>query len=82
MTDRVERRAALQAARAAGLAAQVEELLTLTGEERALDVGTGTGALAFALAPHVRTVTAVEIDEALAERARAVCARERAGRGR
>ncbi|MFZ1881139.1 MAG: class I SAM-dependent methyltransferase [Gaiellaceae bacterium] len=71
MTDRVERRAALQAARAAGLAAQVEELLTLTGEERALDVGTGTGALAFALAPHVRTVTAVEIDEALAERARA-----------
>jgi ubiquinone/menaquinone biosynthesis C-methylase UbiE len=70
VTDRVERRAALQALRAASLAAQVEELLTLTGEERALDVGAGAGALAFALAPHVRTVTAVEIDEELAERAR------------
>jgi ubiquinone/menaquinone biosynthesis C-methylase UbiE len=66
-----ERRAALQAERAAALAARLEDLLTLTGEERALDVGAGAGALAFALAPRVRELVAVEIDEALAARARA-----------
>lgn len=66
-----DRRAALQAERAAALSARLEELLTLTGEERALDVGSGAGALAFALAPRVREVVAVEIDEELANRARA-----------
>jgi ubiquinone/menaquinone biosynthesis C-methylase UbiE len=66
-----DRRAALQAERAAALSAQLDELLTLTGEERALDVGAGAGALAFALAPRVREVVAVEIDEELASRARA-----------
>src|SRR5207248_2025062 len=43
--------------------------VTIVG--RALDVGAGTGALAFALAPLVREVVAVEVDEELAARARA-----------
>jgi ubiquinone/menaquinone biosynthesis C-methylase UbiE len=43
----------------------------LTGDERVLDVGAGTGAFAFAVASHVREVVAVEQDEELAARARA-----------
>jgi ubiquinone/menaquinone biosynthesis C-methylase UbiE len=66
-----ERRAELQAARAAELAALVADLLPTRGDERALDVGTGVGALAFALAPRVGHVTAVEVDEELAARAHA-----------
>jgi len=68
---KAERRAALQAERAAALKATLDDLLVLTGDERALDVGSGTGAFAFALASRVREVVAVEIDEELAERARA-----------
>ena len=68
---KADRRAALQAARAEELAAVLDDLLTLSGDERALDVGCGTGAFAFALAPRVREVIAVEIDDELAERARA-----------
>ena len=72
MSSKAERFAALQAERAAELEQRVHELLPgLTGEERALDVGSGTGALAHALAPRVREVVAVEIDAAMAERARA-----------
>jgi ubiquinone/menaquinone biosynthesis C-methylase UbiE len=55
--SKADRRAELQAERAA--------------DERAIDVGAGTGAVAFALAPRVREVVAVEIDPELAERARA-----------
>jgi SAM-dependent methyltransferase len=66
-----DRRAALQASRAAALAERVAMLLAPSGDERALDVGSGTGALAFALAPLVREVVAVELDEELAARARA-----------
>jgi ubiquinone/menaquinone biosynthesis C-methylase UbiE len=66
-----ERRAQLQAARAEQLAALLDDLLDLTGEERALDVGAGAGAFAYALAPRVREVVALEVDEELAERARA-----------
>jgi ubiquinone/menaquinone biosynthesis C-methylase UbiE len=66
-----DRRAALQAERAVALAEQLDGFLTLTGDERALDVGAGAGALAFALATRVREVVAVEIDEELATRARA-----------
>ena len=65
-----DRRAERQAERAAALAALLDELLVLDGDERVLDVGAGTGALAFALAPHVREVVAVERDGELAERAR------------
>jgi len=66
-----DRRAERQAARAAGLVALLDELLVLRGDERVLDVGAGTGAFAFAVAPHVREVVAVEHDEELAARAHA-----------
>jgi ubiquinone/menaquinone biosynthesis C-methylase UbiE len=66
-----DRRAALQRERAAALAARLDELLPTRGDERALDVGAGAGAFAFALASRVAEVVAVEVDEALAERARA-----------
>ena len=66
-----DRRAQLQAQRAADLAARLETLLDLHGDERALDVGAGTGALAFALAPRVASVVALEPDDELAARARA-----------
>ncbi|HZQ81214.1 MAG TPA: class I SAM-dependent methyltransferase [Gaiellaceae bacterium] len=65
-----DRRAALQAERAAALSTLLEELLPLSGDERVLDVGAGTGALAFALAPRAREVVAVERDEELAARLR------------
>jgi ubiquinone/menaquinone biosynthesis C-methylase UbiE len=68
---KAERFAALQAERAAALVARLEQLVTLHGDERALDVGTGTGALAFALAPRVREVVAVDADAAMVEKARA-----------
>ncbi|HTO24255.1 MAG TPA: methyltransferase domain-containing protein [Gaiellaceae bacterium] len=65
--------AARQDARAAELADQVENFVVPGGEERALDVGTGAGALAFALAPLVREVVGVDrVPELLA------LARERA----
>ena len=66
-----DRRAERQAARAAELAALLDELLVLDGEERVLDVGAGTGAFAFAVAPRVREVVAVEPNEELAARATA-----------
>jgi len=71
MTSHAERRAAVQRERAAALAERLDTLLQLRGDERVLDVGAGTGAFAFAIAAHVREVVAVEVDEALAERARA-----------
>src|SRR5205085_10582631 len=66
VTTNAERRAALQRRRAGALAERIDSLLQLRGDERALDVGAGTGALAFALAPLVREVVAVEVDEELA----------------
>jgi ubiquinone/menaquinone biosynthesis C-methylase UbiE len=68
--DKAERFAELQASRAATLAARVERLLTLRGDERALDVGTGAGAFAYALAPLVHEVVALDSDAAMVERAR------------
>jgi ubiquinone/menaquinone biosynthesis C-methylase UbiE len=72
LSSPADRRAALQAERAAELAHRLRELLPgLHGDELALDVGSGTGALAEALAPRVGRVVALEIDPVLAERARA-----------
>jgi SAM-dependent methyltransferase len=54
--------------RAAATQETLRRLLTLTGEERALDAGTGAGALAIALAPLVGQVVGVDIvPELLAE---------------
>jgi SAM-dependent methyltransferase len=60
----VRLRLALQEARASVLAERVRRLLgPFTGSEFALDSGCGTGALAFALAPHVGEVVAVDARE-------------------
>jgi len=68
-----DRIAARQDARAARLAEQVREFVAPHGDERALDVGTGAGALALALAPLVREIVGVDpVPELLAH------ARERA----
>lgn len=71
MNDHVELRLALQAERRQDLAARVERLLApLRGDERALDVGCGTGALAYALAPHVGEVIGVDASEEYVDAAR------------
>lgn len=62
-----ERIAALQEKRAPELAEHIRDFVPATGEERALDAGAGTGALAFALAPLVREVVAVELVPELIE---------------
>ena len=69
--SKAERFAARQAERAAALAARLDRLVSLRGDERALDVGTGAGALAFALAPRVASVVAVDSDAAMLAQARA-----------
>jgi ubiquinone/menaquinone biosynthesis C-methylase UbiE len=56
--------------RAAETLQQLRRLLTLTGEERVLDVGTGAGALAIALAQFVREVVGVDIVPELLEEGR------------
>ena len=65
-----DRIAALQDARAAELEAKVVRFVAPGGEERALDSGSGAGALAFALAPHVREVVAVDLVPELLEEGR------------
>ena len=65
--------AGLEERRRTVLAEQVRAFVPTTGTERAIDAAAGTGALAFALAPLVREVVAVDlVPELLAEgRARA-----------
>ena len=65
-----ERVAELQDARAAELEQQVVRFVAPAGDERVLDSGTGAGALAFALAPHVREVVAVDLVPELLEQGR------------
>lgn len=74
MADRfartADRYAALQDERAEELAAKVKAFVLPRGGERALDAGTGAGALAFALAPNVREVVGVDRVPELLARAR------------
>ena len=63
--------AARQDARAARLAEAVRDFVQPRGDERAIDVGTGAGALAFALAPLVREVVGLDPVPELLELARA-----------
>jgi ubiquinone/menaquinone biosynthesis C-methylase UbiE len=65
-----ERVAALQDTRAAELEQKVVSFVAPSGDERALDSGSGAGALAFALAPHVREVVAVDLVPELLEQGR------------
>jgi ubiquinone/menaquinone biosynthesis C-methylase UbiE len=69
----VERMVEHEQSRREELRAQARRFLEPTGDERVLDVGAGTGGFAFAVAPLVKEVVAVEIvPEALAAgRARA-----------
>ncbi len=69
--DTAARLAELEERRRAALTERVRRFVQPTGEERALDAGTGTGALAFALAPFVAEVLAVDVEPALLEQARA-----------
>jgi ubiquinone/menaquinone biosynthesis C-methylase UbiE len=73
-TDRfartADRVAARQDSRAARLAEEVRDFVRPRGDERALDVGTGAGALAFALAPLVREVVGLDPVPELLELAR------------
>ena len=70
-----ERVAALQDARAAELEEKVVRFVAPSGDERVLDSGTGPGALAFALAPHVRQVIALDLVPELLEQGRTRAAR-------
>jgi ubiquinone/menaquinone biosynthesis C-methylase UbiE len=56
--------------RADWLAGQVRHFVEPRGDERTLDAGTGTGALAFALAPLVREVVGIDLVPELLEEAR------------
>jgi ubiquinone/menaquinone biosynthesis C-methylase UbiE len=62
--------AALQDARAAELEEKVVRFGELAGDERALDSASGAGALAFALAPHVREVVGVDLVPELLDQGR------------
>jgi ubiquinone/menaquinone biosynthesis C-methylase UbiE len=71
MHDVVALRLALQRERAGDLEQRLQRLLApLTGEERVLDAGCGTGALAYALAAHVAEVVGVDTNEAFLDAAR------------
>ena len=71
MVDRVSLRVALQQERAAEVDARLTRLLpALRGDERALDAGCGTGALAIALASRVAEVIGIDSEEAYVEAAR------------
>jgi ubiquinone/menaquinone biosynthesis C-methylase UbiE len=62
--------AELEESRREDLRARLRRFATPRGDERALDAGTGVGAVAFALAPLVEEVVAVDAEPVLLELAR------------
>jgi ubiquinone/menaquinone biosynthesis C-methylase UbiE len=62
--------AARQDARAAELQREIREFVQPSAGERALDVGTGAGAFALALAPFVGEVVGIDVEPELLARAR------------
>jgi ubiquinone/menaquinone biosynthesis C-methylase UbiE len=54
---------------------QIRDFVEPRGDERVLDVGTGTGPLAFAFSPHVREVVGLDPVPELLERGRAYAER-------
>ena len=68
--ESAEKLAALADSRVDEIRARLAELVAPTGDERAIDSGTGTGAIAFALAPLVGSVVAVDLVPAMIEQAR------------
>ena len=71
MRDRIELRQALQAERHDALEARVTRLLSpLTGTERVLDAGCGSGAFGYGVGPHVREVVGIDPAEEYVDAAR------------
>jgi ubiquinone/menaquinone biosynthesis C-methylase UbiE len=68
--ETAERYAARAEAQIAALAPELARFVSPRGDERAIDAGTGAGALALALAPHVGEVVGVDIVPELLEHAR------------
>ena len=69
-TETAARIAELEELRRADLTERVRRFVQPSGDERALDAGAGTGALAFALSPWVGEVLARDLEPALLEEAR------------
>ena len=69
-TESIERQRALRGERAAELTQRLRRFVDPRGDERALDVGTGVGAVALALAPFVAEVVAVDVSPERLEVAR------------
>lgn len=74
MADAIDLVTERQQQRAAELEQSVRRFVVPRGDERALDVGSGVGALALALAPHVREVVGIEQRLERVERARELAA--------
>ena len=69
-SENADRVAEASLRRLPGLEARLVDFVQPRGDERALDVGTGTGPLAFALAGRVREVVGVDLVPELLERGR------------